>query len=63
MAGIRIQNIPSSVTEKQLKVYFSNPKHGGGPVKQLLFPMPCGSAVVIYEDSKGTVLVFSKLKK
>jgi len=63
MAGLRVQNIPGSVTDKQLKVYFSNPKHGGGPIKKLLYPMPSNSAVIIYEDAADAQQVMTKRHK
>ena len=53
MTGIRVTGIPVEVTEKQLKAYFSNPDNGGGPVKQIYYPLQNNSAVVLFESPSG----------
>ncbi|XP_052776964.1 uncharacterized protein LOC128214504 isoform X2 [Mya arenaria] len=52
MYGIHVTRLPSNVTDKHLKVYFSNPRNGGGHVEKMFFPLPHNSAVVFFEDSK-----------
>ncbi|KAK3592136.1 hypothetical protein CHS0354_019424 [Potamilus streckersoni] len=50
-SSIRVLSIPLQITEKQLKVYFSNPNNGGGRVAQIFYPLPGNDAVIVYENS------------
>lgn len=52
MSGIRVTGLPAKVTDKHLKVYFSNPKNGGGRVQRIYHPLPNASAVVIFDDKR-----------
>ena len=53
MSGVRVTGIPDEVTEKQLKAHFSSPKHGGGPVKQVFYPLQDNGAVILFESPSG----------
>ena len=53
MTGIRVTGIPEEVTEKHLKVYFSNPNNGGGAVRQIYYPLQDNCAVILFESPSG----------
>ncbi|KAH3848940.1 uncharacterized protein LOC127874094 [Dreissena polymorpha] len=50
MSGIHVSRLPSNVSDKQIQVYFGNPRNGGGRVTKVLHPLPRSSAVVLFED-------------
>jgi hypothetical protein len=54
MYGIRVFGLPDNITDKHLKVYFSNPRNGGGHIENIYHPLPHGTAVVIFNDKRGT---------
>ena len=53
MTGVRVTGIPEEVTEKQLKVYFSNPNNGGGAVRHIYYPLQNNCAVILFESPSG----------
>ncbi|XP_045188560.2 uncharacterized protein LOC123546396 [Mercenaria mercenaria] len=51
MAGIRVTYLPTRCTERDIKIHFTKPENGGGPVKEIYYPLFKGNAVVVFEDS------------
>ena len=60
MSGIHVSRLPSNVSDKQIQVYFGNPRNGGGRVTKVLHPLPRSSAVVLFEDEAGMSKVFDE---
>ncbi|XP_045158031.2 uncharacterized protein LOC123524133 [Mercenaria mercenaria] len=52
MSGIRVSGLPANVSDKHLKVYFSNPRNGGGRILKIYHPLPHASAVVLFDDKR-----------
>ena len=57
MTGIRVTGVPDDVSEKQLKAYFRNPKNGGGPVREIYYPLQAHSAVILFDSPTGMLLI------
>lgn len=56
MIGIRVSGLPAKVTDKHLRVYFSNPRNGGGRIQNLYHPLPHASCVILFDDRRGMSL-------
>lgn len=56
MIGIRVSGLPADVTDRHLRVYFSNPRNGGGRIQNLYHPLPHASAVILFDDGRGMSL-------
>ncbi|KAH3707772.1 uncharacterized protein LOC127858492 isoform X2 [Dreissena polymorpha] len=50
MSSIQVIYLPSSCSKKDLQVHFANPSNGGGPIKQIYYPLFDNDAVIIFED-------------
>lgn len=50
MAGIRVSWLSHKCTEREIKIHFTKPENGGGPVKAVYYPLFDNNAVVIFED-------------
>ncbi|OWF54778.1 uncharacterized protein LOC110440580 [Mizuhopecten yessoensis] len=48
--GIKVCGVSAGISQSDIKVYFSNPKNGGGRVSKIFFPLLNHTAVVIFAD-------------
>ena len=51
--GIRVLDVPKDASQRDIKVYFSNPRHGGAKIQKIYYPLQGNDAVVLFEDGKG----------
>ena len=58
MSGIRVKAIPKKCQERDLKIYFSKPENGGGPIQKLYYPLFDNDAVIIFEDQDSKYVSF-----
>ncbi|XP_069125924.1 uncharacterized protein [Argopecten irradians] len=50
MDGVKIRGLSPGISQSDIKVYFSNPRNGGGRVSKIFFPLLNHTAVVIFAD-------------
>ena len=56
--GIKIYNIPPDATPDDIKFKFSNPKIGGGKVRDMMLDRNNGIANVYFEESSGKNITY-----
>ncbi|XP_064420141.1 protein mono-ADP-ribosyltransferase PARP14 [Latimeria chalumnae] len=58
--SIRVDNLPSNISEDFILVYFESPKNGGGTVEDAELSPEDNSAVVTFEDPEVVINVMKK---
>jgi hypothetical protein len=58
MSGVRVKGIPVKCEEKHIKIHFSKPENGGGPIERIYYPLFNNDAVVIFENSESKFIIF-----
>jgi hypothetical protein len=53
MSSIRVTGLGTTTREDELKVYFSKPENGGGPIEKIYSPLMNNDAVIIFQESHG----------
>lgn len=51
--GVRVFDVPKDASERDIKVYFSNPRNGGAKITRIYYPLQGNDAVVLFEGEKG----------
>lgn len=51
--GIRVLDVPKDASQRDLKVYFSNPRNRGAKILKIYYPLQGNDAVILFEDGKG----------
>ncbi|XP_061171331.1 uncharacterized protein LOC133180897 [Saccostrea echinata] len=59
MSSIRVTCLGSTTREDELRVYFSKPEHGGGPVEKIYYPLMNNDAVIVFQESHVAAQVMS----
>ncbi|XP_063411018.1 uncharacterized protein LOC134693952 isoform X2 [Mytilus trossulus] len=47
--GVRVFDVPKDASERDIKVYFSNPRNGGAKITRIYYPLQGNDAVVLFE--------------
>lgn len=55
MSSIRVTGLGTTTLEDDLKVYFSKPEHGGGPIDKIFLPLMNNDAVIVFRESHGNM--------
>lgn len=58
--GVRVLDVPKDASQRDIKVYFSNPRYGGSKIKKIYYPLQANDAVILFQDGKGTSLLLVK---
>ncbi|XP_072118202.1 protein mono-ADP-ribosyltransferase PARP14-like isoform X2 [Mobula birostris] len=61
--SLRVENLPSSISEDLLKLYFESAKNGNGIVSSLEMTLEHTAAVISFEDSEVLDVILSKEHK
>lgn len=61
MSSIRVTGLGTTTLEGDLKVYFSKPEHGGGPIDRIYLPLMNNDAVIVFQESHGNIFVIVDL--
>ncbi|XP_062908511.1 protein mono-ADP-ribosyltransferase PARP14-like isoform X2 [Mobula hypostoma] len=58
--SLRVENLPSTITEDLLKLYFESAKNGNGIVNSVVMTLEHNAAVISFEDSGVLDVILSK---
>ena len=53
MSSIRVTGLGTTTQEADLRVYFSKPENGGGPINKIYSPLMNNDAVIVFDESHG----------
>lgn len=56
--GVRVFDVPKDASERDIKVYFSNPRNGGAKITRIYYPLQGNDAVVLFEGEKVNPKLF-----
>ncbi|XP_071164183.1 uncharacterized protein [Mytilus edulis] len=56
--GVRVFDVPKDASERDIKVYFSNPRNGGAKIARIYYPLQGNDAVVLFEGEKVNPKLF-----
>ncbi|XP_069139979.1 serine-rich adhesin for platelets-like [Argopecten irradians] len=51
LSGIRVKGLDKHLTDNDLKLYFRNPRHGGGHISKIYYPLLDNDAVILFKDA------------
>lgn len=56
--GVRVFDVPKDASQRDIKVYFSNPRNGGAKITRIYYPLQGNDAVVLFECEKVNPKIF-----
>ncbi|XP_052097512.1 uncharacterized protein LOC127732519 [Mytilus californianus] len=56
--GVRVFDVPKDASQRDIKVYFSNPRNGGAKITRIYYPLQGNDAVVLFEREKVNPKIF-----
>ncbi|XP_033737582.1 uncharacterized protein LOC117325472 isoform X2 [Pecten maximus] len=63
LGGVKVRGLTPGISQSDIKVYFSNPRNGGGQVSKIFFPLLNHTAVVIFTDKNVITGITSRRHK
>jgi len=61
MSAIRVFQLQEDITDRELKIHFSKPEHGGGSIRSIYYPLLNNDAVVIFKHDTSKYMIQARL--